>query len=30
MAPFMTLGEAAATYGIAADDLVAELRSATR
>jgi hybrid cluster-associated redox disulfide protein len=28
MAPFMTLGEAAATYGLKADDLIAELRAA--
>jgi hybrid cluster-associated redox disulfide protein len=28
MAPFMTLAEAAASYGLVADDLVAELRSA--
>lgn len=28
MAPFMTLAEAAASYGLVADDLVAELRAA--
>lgn len=28
MAPFMTLAEAAASYGLMADDLVAELRAA--
>ena len=30
MASFMTLREAAASYGIAAEDLLADLRAATR